>query len=226
MALADIVDTDDINTELGGAVAGDDLALLDTLRQRVERVVRNYVRWNITEATYIEILPYRGPIGSRLQLTQPFVTAVASVYEDFESRGGQGDNDFPASTLLTAGTDYWIDRDHTSYSREGILHRYGSWPDYSRTVKVTYTAGFDADALADEFLYVKDAVINETIDRFHYRKGRQGTAGVTGTIKSEKLKDYSVSYAVDSGSLKTNASGLSDTAEASLSSIMFYGMML
>jgi hypothetical protein len=149
------------------------------------------------------------------------------VYEDRQSRGGQQTGDFAAASELTVGTDFWIDYDESAYSREGILFRYAwDWPDLPRSVKVTYTAGLTAAALADEFLYVQDAVINETIERFHYRKARQGTSGVSGTIKSEKLKDYSVSYAVGSDALTPNASGLSDNTEASLGPIVFYGRML
>jgi hypothetical protein len=161
------------------------------------------------------------------------VTAVASVYEDRQSRGGQQSGDFDTSDLLVVGTDYWIDYDASDYSREGILYRYAwDWPTLPRTVKVTYTAGFDSTALDNEFLYVQDAVINETIERFHYRKQRQGSTGVSGTIKREKLKDYEIEYASGSSSIgnsssnATGQSGLSDLAKGSLDPIMFMGRML
>jgi hypothetical protein len=227
MALTDIVANADIHTELGGTLGVADLALLDSIRGRTERSVRNYVRWAITEATYTHYLPAYGVAGPRLQLPQPFVSAVTSVHEDTQSRGGQQAGDFGAGTELTAGTDFWIDYDESNYSREGILFRNsGYWSSFPRSIKVVYTSGFNAAALADEFLFIQQAVINETIDRFHYRKERQGASGVSGTVKSEKLKDYSISYAVGADSLSPNSSGLSDSAQADLDPIMFMGRML
>ena len=227
MALADIVSTATIHTELGDTLSVADQTLLDGIRERTERAIRSYARWQITEESFTSYLPSYGNPGQRLQLPRPFVSAVASVYEDTQSRGGQQSGDFPAATLLTAGTDYWIDYDESDYSREGVIYRYSqSWSSIPRTIKVTYTSGFDAAALADEFYYIQDAVINETIEKFHYRKARQGSSGVSGTVKSEKLKDYSISYAVGDDALGVNISGLSSHTEAMLAPIMFYGMML
>jgi hypothetical protein len=227
MTLTAIVDTADIHTELGGALSAADLTLLGNIQDRTEAAIRNYVRWPITEDSYTVYLPPWGDPGQRLQLRHPFVTAVASVYEDLQSRGGQQSGDFAAATLLTAGTDFWIDYDESDYSREGILFRYAwEWPSFPRSIKVTYTAGFDATALANEFLYVQEAVIDETIERFHYRKARQGSSGVSGTIKSEKIGDYSVSYTVGADALGTNVSGLKSSTESALQPIMFYGWML
>ena len=224
----DIVSTDDIHTELGSGLGAEDLTLLGNIRKRTESLARQYVRWNITEDTYTHILPHRGPIGCQLQLPQPYVSDVASVYEDSFSRGGQQADDFSSGTLLTVGDDYWLDYDASGeYSKTGILVRSTQkWPPYDRCVKVTYTSGFDSDALDDGYIFVKDAIINETIARFHYRKERQGATGVSGTVKSERLKDYAISYAVGTDSLAPNSSGLTDVAEAALDPIKFYGFML
>lgn len=227
MPLADIVDTADIHTELGGALNAADLTLLGTIRSRVERSIRKFVRWSITEATYTHFLPARGFSGQMLQLPEPYVTSVTSVYEDAQAKGGQDVDDFPSSSLLVAGDDYQLDYDEASYSRSGILFRRGRlWPATPRTVKVTYVSGFDSAALADEFLFVQSAVINETIEKFHYRKERQGASGVAGTVKSEKLKDYSISYAVGADALSSDPSGLSANTRADLEPIMFMGRML
>lgn len=234
MALTDIVALATIETELGGGLSAADSDLLDAIRLRVEALVRTYVRWNVTEATYTHYLPAYTPAKQRLQLPQPFVTAVTSVHEDRQSRGGQQSGDFDSSDELVVGTDFWIDYDATDYSREGILFRYGwDWPVYPRTVKVVYTSGFDAAALANEFLYVQDAVINETCNRFHFRKQNQGATGIAGTVKREKLKDYEIEYDTtssvtvgNSASKATGQSGLSDLAKGSLDPIMFMGRML
>lgn len=234
MALTDIVSTATIHTELGGTLSAGQQAVLDTIRLRMETLVRNYVRWPITEATYTDVyLPAWGHYGYRLQLPHPFVTAVASVYEDPNSRGGQQTGDFDAATLLVAGTDYWIDYDQSEYSREGILFRCNrEWPCYPRSVKTTYTAGLDATALANEFLYITDAIINETISSFQFRMARQGTNDVSGDIKREQLEDYEIEYQSNSSSSgnksggKSGRSGLSTNTEAALDPIVFYGMML
>ena len=224
----DIVALSDIEDELGGGLEAADSTLLDSIRKRTESLARQYVRWNISEDTYTHVLPHRGPVGDKLQLPQPYVSSVASVYEDSFASGGQKTGDFPTGALLTVGDDYFLDYDASGeYSKTGLLVRASRhWAPFDRCIKVTYTSGFDSDALDDAYLFVKDAIINETIARFHYRKERQGATGVAGTVKSERLKDYAISYAVGADSLSPNASGLSDITEAALDPIRFYGMYL
>jgi hypothetical protein len=221
----DIVSQDDMELEIGGEPTdAADVNLLDAIRIRTESMIRRYVRWNITEATYTQILPAYAPVGPRLQLEQPFVSAVEDVWEDRQSRGGQQSGDFPVASALTVGTDYWIDWDVSGLSREGIIFRYNySWPEYVRTVKVEYTAGLTIAQLADEFAFVRDVVIRETIDRYRYAKARQGETADIGPVVMERLKDFTAKYASTADRTASTASGLFPESESILDSIVFYG---
>lgn len=105
---------------------------------------------------------YSGDGTDRLMLRQRPVQSVGSVYVDEDGYFGEGSDPFPASTLLTAGSDYCLLRDTTSaeveQSKAGILLRLGGvWPDITRhargllsgeraagrgNIKVTSTVGW------------------------------------------------------------------------------------
>src|SRR5690606_19172886 len=143
-------------------------------------------RHGVTQATYTHLLPSSPIIGNEsidtyveitgdrvslgrgrygadvLQLPQMFVRSITSVYEDVNAKAGQGSNDFPASTLLTAGTEYWLDVDETGLSRSGFLIREaGTWSRRPRTIKVTYVAGLTAAELESDYSDIKDLICEE-----------------------------------------------------------------
>lgn len=77
--------------------------------------------------------------SDKLLLTETPVESIVSIYHDPVAAGGQGSDDFPSTTLLTAGDDYYLDRDRPgdNYSNSGIVYRVGNvW--YGR-----YRRGFD-----------------------------------------------------------------------------------
>jgi hypothetical protein len=97
---------------------------------------------------------------TRLWLKETPVLSVASVYQDDKAHWGAGDDPFPASALLVAGTDYALVRDGNpnEVSKTGGLEKIGGvWngamqnlrgrlvPDDvpgTGNIKVTYTAGY------------------------------------------------------------------------------------
>lgn len=217
----DIVSTSTITTLLGGGFDSADTALLNAIRLRVESFVRQYCRWNITEANYTHFLPATGPVGNRLILPQPFVTDVASVYEDYNAKAGQQSGDFAAGTLLTVGDDYYLDYDAEDDSKEGIIVRVNKdWPSRPRTVKVTYTSGLDSDALAGDYAFVVDAVIGETIARYKYTKDQQGTTGSVGPLIGERLKDYSAQFWATPQQQSSVVGGMSPTGLLPVTALM------
>lgn len=103
--------------------------------------------------------------GSRfLFLRQTPVVTITSIYQDAASYAGQGADPFPATTLLTATTDYFLHLDGclpgttTKCSYKGVVERVGSvWSgvsvNYSHeltntpgrgqgNIKIAYTAGY------------------------------------------------------------------------------------
>ena len=230
MALTAIVSDAEILLEIGETLTGDDLARIQGTRNRVEALARKYCRWSITSDTYTHFLPGIAPTGYQLTLPEPYVTSVTSVYEDWNATGGQGASDFSSDTLLTAGTDYYLDYDDSTMSTTGVLIRkYREWPPYSRTVKVTYVAGLDSTALANEYVFVKEALLREIIDRYQYNKERAGNVGSVGPIEMERLKDYTVKYASDTSTvtrMSQGTSGLFQETESMLDPLVYYGTFM
>lgn len=224
-----IITTDDIEAELNVTLTSADYDKVDRIRQRVESLAKKFVRHGIASTSYTHILPPRGPIRDVLQLPQLYLTAVAHVYEDRNARGGQGTGDFAADTELDQGTEWMIGESFTDFNEESCLLRIGTyWPSDPLTVKVVYTAGLTADKLNGEFYFVKDALIRECVEIFHYAKDREGASGSVGPVVSERLKDYAVSYSnnakriTEIGPGRSSASGLLPETELALHPIMSY----
>ena len=138
---------------------------LDSLRSAAEEVIQSRCGRRFESQTYTDYLS--GNNTRLLPLRQRPVTAVASVYLDFNGHFGQGPSSpFSSVTLLTQGVDYSLYLDETyppnqplPWSRSGLLiHLRGNWPTLARyylpksltvdlspafgNIKVTYTAGY------------------------------------------------------------------------------------
>lgn len=229
MALTAIVSDAEVLLEIDATLTGNDLARMQAIKNRVEAMVRNYVRWSVTSDTYTHYLPAIPYTGRNLMLPEPFVTSITSVYEDWVSSGGQGATDFPAESELTQGEDFYLDYDDSSMSMTGILVRqYRDWPPYARSVKVTYVAGLDSTALSNKYVYVKEAILKEVIDRYQYSVERQGNVGSLGPIESERLKDYTVKYGGTStlSRIHMGTSGLFQETEMILDPLVYMGTYL
>ena len=146
--------------------------------------------------------------ANRLYLPQRPIRSISSLYEDSASEGGQGSGDF-SGTALTAGTDYYIDYTASGVGWSGCLVRIaGTWPARRRTVKVTYVAGFTAaELLAGELLGPDEstsirllqyaAVLTVAAAYGEAKRHQPGVTGAIGPIQSERLADYSVTYATN-----------------------------
>lgn len=138
-----------------------------------------------------------------LQLTHtPVLVTSLQVWEDIDGRGGQGTDPFPASTLLTLGTDYYLDVSRAGISTSGVLHRLtGGWSRVPRSIKVTYLGGpaaQDADSLGVSFLPILKSVIETSVvDR--YTAWKQIQDSLTGdhvgrVAQSETIGKHSESF--------------------------------
>ena len=232
MALTDIVSLDDVEEglELTTPLTGAQSALMDKIRLRVESMVRQLARHNITTDTYTHFFPSQAGGRDVIQLRMPYLTSVTSVYEDYNAKGGQGASDFPASTLLTAGVDYQIETEDLALSRQGQLRRCDRlWSPYPRTVKVTYVAGLTPTHLANEFLFVKQAIIDECVLRFLVANEESSSDAKSGPLVAEKIGDWSGRW----GEVKlaemwpqgTGRKGLSVIAAEAIEPIIYYGVM-
>ncbi len=152
-----LITLDNLKTLWG--IAADDVANDAQFRALITQCsarIETFCRRKFAAADYTE---YLAGTGERLLPTrQRPINSVASVYEDVNGNWGQGDDPFPAETLLTAGTDYAIVKDSEGLGASGLLYRVnGIWPRYDGykqgtispvpatpqgNVKVTYNAGF------------------------------------------------------------------------------------
>lgn len=201
---------------LGDTATEADVARVTMLHRLVEAAIKEAVGYSIEQATHIEFLPATDTggygahyemerIGDRivsfgsgiptLQLSELPVRSITSIYEDPGAYGGQASGAFGSSTLLTAGSDYYLDIDRAGICRSGIVRRMGgSWSNVPRSIKVTYVAGYStseldglASALPVNAEHFKLAVLEAIKDNYE-------AFDASSAIKSESLKDYSVTY--------------------------------
>jgi len=120
-----------------------------------------------------------------------------AVYEDTDAYAGQGSDAFAAATLLTKGTDYFLDVDDpdNGISRTGHLVRCsGTWSQEPRSIKVVYYGGFTAAQFdAGIATPIKEAVILTVVKAYYQAKTNQQSQGA-GPIKSESIGKYAATY--------------------------------
>lgn len=205
------------------ALTQDDRLLLDLIHPLVESTVLNYLQIKVESATYTEFLPIGNPeqdrddnladyekingrvvfVGSApgmefLQLRHAPVQndSVLAVYEDIGAYGGQASGAFdPTTTLLTKGSDYFLDIDQTGVSNTGIIYRIGGvWPREPRTVKVIYTGGRTPAELngsgGSQAGAIKLATLETLVQSYKQFKTLQKTVGA---LVSENIGLYSYS---------------------------------
>lgn len=168
---------------------------LNSILLSAEQIVQTWLGRKLQQSTTTEFLTGTGK--RTLILRQRPVTAIVSVYEDFNGHFGTTLNSFTSSQLLVSGRDYMLDIDTDgTYSTSGILYRINSnWLELGRefipgkltpetspaygNIKVTYTHGFYA---------VPEDIIFATCMVASYMKRN---VSVGGDINYEKLGDYS-----------------------------------
>lgn len=143
-------------------------AVLTQFLGEADAGIKKWCQRNLEEDTYTEF--YSGNNDPVLILREIPVSEVTSVHLDMTGYSGQGTNAFAASTLLTLGTDYFLELDKGGeVSNRGFLRKisgsaggawtlplmsmggYGGrlagtrpavWPLGYGNIKVVYTAGY------------------------------------------------------------------------------------
>lgn len=233
MALATILDlTDDVEVFFGISCCEDSAAsrLLQLVAKWTESQARKWVGHGISQNTYTgefhrrqrlnsvdDIIGYE-VVGDKvygeyecpadghiLKLDNGFVRSITEVRMDPAGNFGFTSGSFGSSTLLTEGTDYFLELDATGLSKSGhLIRNNASWPSRPGSVKVTYVAGFTAAELNADYSFVKEALLLEMRSKFNAMWSQQGTAAASGVKKKETYHgDYSVEYVVDSASSTT-----------------------
>ena len=206
-----------------------ELAMLNLFHRKAEQAVKSHCHTELETATFTEFYPTEDARRSHenivdvdaasqfaiisaldgpdiVRLRNVPVRSITSVYEQPGACAGQVSGAFPASTLLTAGTHYWLDIERAGLSRTGFLRkRVGAWPVEAGSIKITYVAGFTAAELDGEVdageINASDIKLAVYLTLAHYwNKMLSQKAGLQGGIKtSESLGDYSYSLGGDFG---------------------------
>lgn len=205
---------------MAGGATGEEKEALNILLIAADRAVKNFCGTSVETASHTHYLPLRfrrnpaasartwfekqadkavemtsvpSMAGDRLVLPEVPVTAISHVYEDHDAYGDQIATDFPASSELTEGEDFWLWQFESGMCRSGLLMRRGTvWPSRPGTVKVEYTAGWTADQLAAGPASPIKLAVLIAIQSYFASWGEGGTA-----LKAERLGDYAVTYATD-----------------------------
>ena len=172
-----IVTPAEIKTFLGlaSSITAEQASLLDLVQPLAESALRSYLQTIIGRAQTTEYLPIGQPQNfdnrtaladlhksgnsfvfsnftpgrNSLQLKNtPVLITDLQIYEDVGAYANQSATPFEADSLLTLGTDYYLDCDEPGVSRTGIVRRVGEWPLEPRCVKAVYWGGFSDAQLA------------------------------------------------------------------------------
>lgn len=226
--MAILTNTEVVNA-LGGTVSAADQTVITLIKGWSERLVKDYVGYNIEQATFTHDFPIVTQaepreeliqgweiVGNRavaygpyveasrvLQLRELPVRSITSVNEDTAEPPT-----FGSSTLLTS-TDYRLDTESSSLSWSGFLYRVGSsWSKKPRTIRVVYVGGLTATELENDYPEFKMATLLTVIKSFNELKSQQGYAAGTGSagpVQAESLADWSITYG---GNSSTNLFGM------------------
>lgn len=227
--MADIADNDEILTTYLG-ISSPSQAVQDAIemiRLGIEASIKKYCRWNVTQATKTAYLPLHPnamgvylpsaelgfnrpfPTGTRnrLQLPSMYVTSITSIYENQSAVGGAGSSDFGSAALLTAGTDYYLEKDQGSAASwsGGVIRIGTSWSSIPGTIKVTYVSGFTESELQGDQNDLRFAVTKECADHYvrHLRLKSQFVTGIglggatpdtSGLISRLHIGDFDVGF--------------------------------
>jgi len=204
--------------QVGTSMTDAKMSLFQLIHPLAESVFKKWMQEDLEYAQKIEYLPggthtiaTAGDVDQEVELRGSTVHIVSSdrgsetlqlthlpvwnddieVYEDVGAYAGQASTPFAAATLLTKGTDYYLDVDEGSgdemLSDTGVLWRIGRWPEEPRCVKVVYYGGYTATQLAGNYGNIKYAALL-TIEK----AWRSADARANGSPKiSEDIGKYS-----------------------------------
>lgn len=154
--------------------------------------------------------------GDRLRLDNPFVRSITEVREDINGVFGTGSG-FGIASVLTQGTDYYLELDQSGLSKSGVVIRHNrQWCVTSGSIMVTYVAGLTSAELDDEYSFVKLALLEEIQRSVESNLAHRNNPGLPKKVNYHG----DVSYEFTGSSLaQKGASGLTATAERALVSI-------
>lgn len=167
-----LLSADEFNALTGGAFSGN--PRVEAALNAASQVVRNYCGWHICPSMSCTAEPYGD--GQIRRLPAAYVSEVESVTEKGET--------------LEASAYEW--------RKDGLIRKAGKWACGWNAVEVTYTAGYDIDAVPD----LAEAVTAITA----------GVLSVSAGIQSESADGVAISYSSSASSIAAGLTGSQKTA--------------
>lgn len=163
--------------------------------------------WESNGVTAVLTPRYRsGRTDDMLCLRHIPVRSISEVREDPSANANFKTGDFADATVLTNGTDFFLDVNVDGISESGFLRRANSiWSLWPRSIKITYQAGYTNEEFAGEgdidASPIAEAVLICGIILFKQKAvNAKGNGGfLPGPIQSEKLGDYSYTIGKNAG---------------------------
>lgn len=240
--LAPIVGYHELITLVGGITTDDDRQVLQSVQSIVEGQIRDYLNWDVTQGTHVELHPaidrvdqvhpllllnetHRPNLAAQFNglnvvtLSKGYVRSITSVIIDETANTA---SDFSGGIPISSeeyqlDTDF-VDSDGNETSVSGMLiRRWANWPVRARSMQVTYLSGFTDLELATRYPDIKGAVAEEIAGRMAAAKKLVDSAGefpVSGFSFGGYSEQYDVS---DKNALSIVRGQLSGAAKAQLS---------
>ena len=228
-----LAESDDVFAYLSITPSPTQSDAMDVVVSGMSSAIARYCRWNLVEKTLTSYLPlnpvavgYHVPTAevgygfgavtsgrNRLQLPAMHVKSLTTIHEDQGAKAGFNAEDFPSTTLLTAGDDYFLEKDSGStYSESGGVIRVGyNWSSVPGTIKVVFVAGFSESELAGEQNALRYATIREAARAWIARQRENSLVSSVGSdslvVSRERLGDYDISYRSPFGNSEENDPG-------------------
>lgn len=163
------------------------------------------------------------PYADVLILKNIPVRSIVEIREQHEGQAGQGVDTFPASSVLLANDDFWLDLDEAGLCRSGMVFRNGGWLSSNRSIKLSYVGGWSANEFMGPASPIKMAVLQTLMVMFKQLTLQGAAAGggfLAGNLIREKLGDYEYALSNKSGSDLSSFTGEIGTPPASAMSLL------
>lgn len=176
--------------------------------------------------------------STMLQLKHLPIRSVTSLRIDYDGRSGTRSGAFGSETAKTEGVDFWanydgVDSDGNKVCRDGILRSVGLWPNNTGSVKVVYYSGYRSKELRGQDSIIDaspiwDCCLDETTRRLQKVMSRKknGLAGFSGPLQSEKLGDYAYTANANLLSRLIGGGDLMPESVEKLNDFLNYGFMM
>lgn len=231
-----IIDPSEVLDDLGLENADPaDIRRMSRSIMSAQRAIEEYLGYLLERETHTEYYPiarqrsardsFVDVIGQRVLLGREGDSALIianrpvinddtlAVYESFNGQSGQSTSAFPAASLLTKGSDYFLDViGNEDYSMSGILYRRaGTWSPEIGSIMVIYSAGFTAADLNGTGTFkraavIKDSLFEEAKRDFRQRRANAANLDRAAPLSSESIGQYS--YSAGGGNAKEIANVL------------------